>query len=83
MSKKYECVVCGRIFPEGQGIKLSLGGKEVYFHSKRCALKFFKSLVLYIDQKALDQALKMTIKEYEERSREIREKTKKSIEKVQ
>lgn len=82
MSKKYECLVCGRVFPEGQGIKLSLAGKDVYFHSKRCALKFFKSLVLYIDQKMLEQAIKLAIREFEERLREVHEKTKKSLEKI-
>lgn len=82
MSKKYECLVCGRIFPEGQGIKLSLAGKDVYFHSKRCALKFFKSLILYIDQKILEQAIRLAIREFEERLREVHEKTKKSLEKI-
>jgi hypothetical protein len=83
MSRKYECLVCGRVFPEGQGIKLNLAGREVYFHSKRCALKFFKSLVLYIDQKVLEQAVKSTVKEYEEKLKEIHEKTRKSLERIQ
>lgn len=75
-------MVCGRIFHEGQGIKLNLAGKEVYFHTKRCALRFFKSLILYLDQKALEQAVKHTVKEYEERLRDLKEKSKKDIEKL-
>lgn len=82
MSKKYECIVCGRIFHEGQGIKMSLAGREVYFHAKRCALKFFKSLTLYLDQKNLENAVKLTIKEYEERLKDAKEKAKKNIEKL-
>lgn len=82
MTRKYECIVCGRIFYEGQGVKVGLGGKEISFHSKTCALKFFKSLVLYLDQKALEQAVKLTIKEFEERQREFKERTKKNIEKI-
>ncbi|MEM0371570.1 MAG: hypothetical protein QXG46_04080 [Ignisphaera sp.] len=82
MDKRYECIVCGRIFHEGQGVKLSLAGKEVNFHSKSCAIKFLKSLILYLDQKDLETATKLTIKEYEEKVKEIREKTKKKLEKI-
>uniref|UniRef100_A0A7C2VPV4 TRASH domain-containing protein n=1 Tax=Ignisphaera aggregans TaxID=334771 RepID=A0A7C2VPV4_9CREN len=82
MTRKYECLVCGRIFHEGQGIKLNLAGREVYFHSKRCALKFFRSLVLYLDQKTLEQAVKMTTKEYGEKLRELKEKAQKNLEKL-
>ncbi len=82
MDKVYECIVCGRIFHEGQGIRLSLAGKEVNFHSKSCAIKFLKSLILYLDQKDLENAAKLTIKEFEEKAKEIRERTKKKLEKL-
>lgn len=82
MTKRYECNVCGRIFCEGQGIKINLVGREVYFHTKKCALKFFKSLILYLDQKDLENATKLTLKEYEEKLKEVREKAKKRIEKL-
>ncbi len=78
--KKIMCLVCGRIFYEGQGIKINIGGQELVFHSKSCTIKFFKSLVLYLDQKNLGDAVKMTIKEFEDRISEIREKTKKKLE---
>lgn len=82
MTKKYECLVCGRIFYEGQGIRISFGGRDVSFHSKTCALKFFRNLILYLDQKALEQAVKLTIKEFEERQREFKERTQKNIAKI-
>jgi hypothetical protein len=80
VSRKLRCVVCGRVFYEGQGIKISIAGKDLHFHSKSCALKFFKSLILYIDQKELERAVKATISEYEERLKELEEKSQKKIE---
>jgi len=78
-SKKLKCIVCGRVFYEGQGVKLNLAGRELVFHSKTCALKFIRSLVLYLDQKDLENAVKQTIKEFEERLRELEELRKKRI----
>lgn len=82
MTKRYECIVCGRVFYEGQGITMVLSGRELVFHSKTCALKFFRSLVLYLDQRDLENAVKLAAKEYEEKLKDLREKTKKSIEKL-
>jgi hypothetical protein len=79
-SRKLRCLVCGRVFYEGQGIKISIAGKDLHFHSKSCALKFFKSLILYIDQKELERAVKAAISEYEERLKELEEKSQKKIE---
>jgi len=79
-SRKLRCVVCGRVFYEGQGINISIAGKDLHFHSKSCALKFFKSLILYIDQKELERAVKAAISEYEERLKELEEKSRKKIE---
>jgi predicted nucleic acid-binding Zn-ribbon protein len=31
MTEKHECIVCGRIFPEGQGVKLIIKGNDYYF----------------------------------------------------
>jgi len=60
----YECLVCGRRFPEGQGIVLNIGGKRLYFHSKRCAYKFFRSLIDKVDTSSLTKPLNETIKEF-------------------
>lgn len=71
---------CGRSFYEGQGIRLVVGGRELYFHSKSCALKFFKNLILYLDQKDLEKAVSAAIQEFENRLKELEEKSKKRIE---
>ena len=73
-------MVCGRIFYEGQGVKISAGGRELVFHSKTCALKFVKSLLLYLDQKDLENAVKLAIREFEERLKELEEARRKRIE---
>ncbi|MCS7112305.1 MAG: hypothetical protein N3D82_05865 [Ignisphaera sp.] len=79
-NRKIECPVCGRIFHKGQGIKIAVSGQELIFHSKSCAIKFFKSLVLYLDQKNLEDAARMVIKEFEDRLNEVKEKRKKKLE---
>ncbi len=81
-TKSIRCIVCNRIFFEGQGIKLVLGGRELHFHSKSCALKFFKNMVLYLDQKDLEKAVASTVKEFEQRIKELEEKSKKNIESI-
>ncbi len=73
-------MVCGRVFYEGQGVKISAGGRELVFHSKTCALKFIRSLLLYLDQKDLENAVKLAVKEFEERLKELEEARKKRIE---
>lgn len=44
-SGKYKCIVCGRVFPRGQGIILKLGDEVLEFHSSRCFSKFTKTLL--------------------------------------
>ena len=73
-------MVCGRVFYEGQGVKISAGGRELVFHSKTCALKFVRSLLLYLDQKDLENAVKLAVKEFEERLKELEEARRKRIE---
>ncbi len=50
------------------------------FHSKTCALKFVRSLLLYLDQKDLENAVKLAVKEFEERLKELEEVRRKRIE---
>ncbi|MEM0026735.1 MAG: hypothetical protein QXT53_02895 [Ignisphaera sp.] len=79
-TKKLRCMVCGRVFHDGQGVRIVVGGKELYFHSKTCALKFFKSMILYLDQKDLEKAVSATVKEFENRLKEVEERSRKRIE---
>lgn len=41
---KYKCIVCGRVFPQGQGIVIKTGNIILEFHSSRCASKFLRKL---------------------------------------
>lgn len=75
----YECVVCGRKFPEGQGVIMTIAGKKLYFHSKRCAYRFLRSLIDKVDSSALGRALNETLKEFEELKKRRAELTKKKI----
>ncbi|MCE4619169.1 MAG: hypothetical protein F7C82_00295 [Desulfurococcales archaeon] len=62
----YECIVCGRKFPEGQGIIISKGGVILYFHSNRCASKFFKRLIENTEDSCIVKALKETQEEFKQ-----------------
>ncbi|MEM4512226.1 MAG: hypothetical protein QXK97_02875 [Acidilobaceae archaeon] len=46
-------MVCGRPFPEGQGVVLARGGFTLEFHSSRCAYRFFKLLFERLDYSCL------------------------------
>jgi len=66
VSARYRCVVCGRVFPKGQGIVLSYGDLTLSFHSSRCASRFFKSLVERVPREELKGYVKKIMEEYEE-----------------
>ncbi len=80
MAKKYyECIVCGRKFPEGQGIVLEKAGVRLYFHSSKCAARFLRLLLERVDDSCIRPALKELVDELS-RSLELRrEKTRKVI----
>ncbi len=54
----YECIVCGRRFPEGQGIVISRAGITLHFHSSRCAAKFLRLLIERMDEGEAKRVLK-------------------------
>jgi len=74
---KHKCVVCGRVFYEGQGIVLTRGGVQLEFHSSRCMSKFF-TRVFYEsgDISCINETIKKLIKEFEE----MQEKKEKKLE---
>lgn len=74
----YECTVCGRKFPEGQGIIISKGGIILYFHSNRCASKFLRRLLENTDESCISKPLKETAEEF----MKAIDAKKKSVEKV-
>ncbi len=63
--RRYTCIVCGRKFPEGQGIVIKRAGLELAFHSKACLAKFFRLFVERIDEKEFKRAAREVIKEFE------------------
>lgn len=73
--RTYTCIVCGRKFPEGQGIIIRRAGLELAFHSKSCFVKFFKRLVESIDEKEFRRAAKEVEREFK-KMLEMKTKTK-------
>ncbi|MCY0868752.1 MAG: hypothetical protein OWQ48_05960 [Desulfurococcus sp.] len=66
VERRHKCSVCGRVFPEGQGIVLRKGSVVLEFHSSRCASKFFKTLLERMPASELEPYLKKLVEEYSE-----------------
>lgn len=64
--KRYRCIVCGRYFPEGQGIVIRRAGIELAFHSKTCLAKFFKLFIERVNESEFKRVSRELIKEFEE-----------------
>ena len=80
MAKRYyECIVCGRKFPEGQGIVIVKAGRYLYFHSNRCASRFFRHLLEVVDDGCIRGALDETIESFRRALEAKREKARKVI----
>lgn len=65
-AKRYRCIVCGRYFPEGQGIVLRRAGIELTFHSKTCMARFFRLFIERLDESDFKRAARETMREFEE-----------------
>ncbi|NPA05141.1 MAG: hypothetical protein GXO09_03485 [Crenarchaeota archaeon] len=75
MSRRYECIVCGRVFPEGQGIVITRAGVTLAFHSKACLAKFFRLMVERLPEKEFKRVAKELIDEYKKmRARQAKSK---------
>ncbi len=59
----YECVVCGRRFPEGQGISLEKAGRVLWFHSRRCAYRFFMLLMERVEDSCISAPMSEVLEE--------------------
>ena len=79
MARKLTCPVCGRKFPEGQGVALDFKGAIEVFHSKACALKFIRHLIDKVEAQALSRAYRETLDEFKELLRRRMEASKKRI----
>ncbi|MEM0453449.1 MAG: hypothetical protein QXO98_02175 [Sulfolobales archaeon] len=63
---KYKCCVCGKVYPEGQGITLVVDDEVVTLHSRRCAVKFLKSLLDELEPTTSKEVIKKVKKEFDE-----------------
>ena len=79
MPDKLTCIVCGRVFPKGQGVVFSVGGKEYFFHSKSCAIKFVRRAIEEFEPEKIVQVFDRVRKEFEEELNDKRERTAKKI----
>lgn len=63
---KHKCLVCGRVFPDGQGVILRLGNELLEFHSTRCFSKFARRLLERVPADEVRGYIKKLREEYEE-----------------
>lgn len=76
--RKHRCTVCGRIFPDGQGIVIEANEGEIAFHSSKCAARFLRMLLDRGHKEVLSASLRLA-RELEELLKEKQEKTSKRI----
>lgn len=62
----YECTVCGRKFPAGQGIIVTKAGITLHFHSSKCAAKFLRLLIERLDEGETRKILRELVDELKE-----------------
>ncbi len=76
---KMKCMYCGRAFFKGQGVEVVIGDEKFYFHSKKCALEFFKRLMERIPPEVSVPAAKSLARELEEAIRKKEEMSRKKL----
>ncbi len=70
-----KCLVCGRSFPEGQGIVIVKDNIVLEFHSSRCVAKFFKRMIEDSpDISCLRDTIRELVEEYKEKVSKASEK---------
>lgn len=79
MGEKNVCLVCGRTFPQGQGVRITIKGSDYFFHSKACAYKFLREIVLSSDADCISDVIKDVKRKYEDILEKKREASKKII----
>ncbi len=67
--RKYKCIICGRMFPEGQGIVIKYGKYTLAFHKSKCAAAFLRLLLERVPPEELEGYIKRIISEAEEKIR--------------
>jgi len=67
------CSVCGKVFPEGQGIVIRFRDRDLFFHKRTCAVKFLRELIPLLQQdcnSSVERVLESFSKAIEERRKE-------------
>lgn len=77
-TRRYTCVVCGRVFPDGQGIVIRTGDTDIAFHSSKCAAKFLRILIDKGSKEVISASLRLA-KELEALLSERKERSSKKI----
>ncbi|MEM0379743.1 MAG: hypothetical protein QXX35_00955 [Desulfurococcaceae archaeon] len=76
---RYKCIVCGRVFPHGQGIVVKTGNLSLEFHSSRCASKFLRRLIENSSFEEIGRCVKETYEEFVKRLEVFEKKRVKKI----
>jgi len=76
--ERFKCCICGKVFPEGQGIVIRLAGGVVAFHSSKCAARFLRLLLDAGSKEVVSAALRLA-RELESRQAQIQERRVKKI----
>lgn len=76
---RYRCIVCGRVFPHGQGVVVRTGNITIEFHSSRCALKFLRRLIENTSFEEIGKYIKETYEEFVKKLETIEKKRAKKI----
>jgi len=79
LENKLKCLMCGRVFYEGQGVTLDIAGRRLTFHSKSCAIKFVRLFFEHGDYDCLRSSLNKVLKIIEERNKRLQELRTKKI----
>jgi ribosomal protein L24E len=64
VERRHKCIVCGRPFPEGQGIVLRISGEVLEFHSSKCFSKFARDLLTRLPEEEVKGYIKKLREEY-------------------
>ncbi len=77
--RRYRCIVCGRVFPRGQGIVIKHGNLELAFHSSRCASKFLRKILENSPEDTIGRVVRDVYEEFLERIKVLEERRTKKI----
>jgi len=66
IKNKYQCIVCGRVFPEGQGVILRVDDDIIPLHSSKCAMKFLRNVIERLEPSIVRGVIKDVKREFHE-----------------